>query len=82
MIKVPPSSLNSDTTRRTCASSQPRIRAIRPTPQQFERAGDDRIDAVLVDGRVDVKRIRPIARLGYQDYAVVDTVFPMVRPGA
>ena len=39
-------------------------------------------DAVLVDGRVDVKRIRPIARLGYQDYAVVDTVFTMVRPGA
>ncbi|GGB59700.1 flavin reductase [Roseibium aquae] len=37
-------------------------------------------DAVIVDGRVDVTRIRPLARLGYKDYAVVDTVFEMERP--
>ncbi|MGE0797416.1 MAG: flavin reductase family protein [Lautropia sp.] len=37
-------------------------------------------DDVVVDGRVDVTRIRPIARFGYQDYTVVDSVFEMVRP--
>lgn len=37
-------------------------------------------DAVLVDGRVDVPAIRPVARLGYMDYAVVDAVFTMRRP--
>ncbi|SON55445.1 Flavin reductase like domain protein [Hartmannibacter diazotrophicus] len=39
-------------------------------------------EAALKDGRVDVERIRPIARLGYQDYAVVDRVFSMKRPSA
>jgi len=38
-------------------------------------------DAVITEGRVDLKKIRPIARLGYMDYAVVDTIFPMKRPG-
>ena len=37
-------------------------------------------DEVLVDGRVDVRKFRPIARLGYRDYAVVDEVFSMTRP--
>ena len=37
-------------------------------------------DAVLVDGRIDVAAIRPLARLGYMDYAVVDSVFAMGRP--
>jgi flavin reductase (DIM6/NTAB) family NADH-FMN oxidoreductase RutF len=36
-------------------------------------------DAVIVDGMIDISRIRPIARLGYMDYSVVDNVFPMMR---
>jgi flavin reductase (DIM6/NTAB) family NADH-FMN oxidoreductase RutF len=36
-------------------------------------------DAVIVDGRVDIRRMRPIARLGYMDYCVVDDVFTMLR---
>jgi flavin reductase (DIM6/NTAB) family NADH-FMN oxidoreductase RutF len=37
-------------------------------------------DAVIVDGLVDLSRIRPIGRLGYRgDYAVVDTIFEMPR---
>lgn len=37
-------------------------------------------DAVLVEGRVDLSRVRPIARLGYHDYTVVDEIFTMTRP--
>jgi flavin reductase (DIM6/NTAB) family NADH-FMN oxidoreductase RutF len=37
-------------------------------------------DEVVVNGMVDLTRIRPIARLGYQDYTVVDEIFTMVRP--
>jgi flavin reductase (DIM6/NTAB) family NADH-FMN oxidoreductase RutF len=37
-------------------------------------------DALIVDGRVDITRARPIARLGYKDYCVVDEVFPMIFP--
>jgi flavin reductase (DIM6/NTAB) family NADH-FMN oxidoreductase RutF len=37
-------------------------------------------DAVIVDGMVDMARIRPIARLGYRgDYAVIDHLFEMPR---
>lgn len=37
-------------------------------------------DAVLTaDGRVDVLRIRPIARLGYKDYTAVDAIFQMEK---
>jgi flavin reductase (DIM6/NTAB) family NADH-FMN oxidoreductase RutF len=36
-------------------------------------------DALTPDGRVDVLRIRPIARLGYKDYTSVDTVFQMEK---
>ena len=39
-------------------------------------------DEVIVDGRVDVTRVKPIARLGYGDYAVIDEVFTLPRPGA
>jgi flavin reductase (DIM6/NTAB) family NADH-FMN oxidoreductase RutF len=34
-------------------------------------------DDVIVDGRVDPARLRPIARLGYHDYAVVERIFTM-----
>jgi flavin reductase (DIM6/NTAB) family NADH-FMN oxidoreductase RutF len=33
------------------------------------------------DGRIDVLRIRPLARLGYYDYTTVDSFFEMVIPG-
>jgi flavin reductase (DIM6/NTAB) family NADH-FMN oxidoreductase RutF len=37
-------------------------------------------DAVIVNGLIDMSRIRPIARLGYRgDYTVVDNVFEMKR---
>ena len=34
-------------------------------------------DEVIVDGRVDVTKLKPIARLGYRDYAVIDEVFSL-----
>ena len=37
-------------------------------------------DKVMVDGMIDIERIRPIARMGYQDYSRVDEVFTMGRP--
>lgn len=37
-------------------------------------------EAVLTDGFVDLKKARPIARLGYKDYTVVETIFAMDRP--
>ena len=37
-------------------------------------------DAVLTEGMVDMSKFRPIARMGYMDYAVVDNVFTMLFP--
>ncbi len=37
-------------------------------------------DDVLTDGLVDVAKLRPVARLGYMDYAVVDESFAMTFP--
>ncbi|MEI2383990.1 flavin reductase family protein [Breoghania sp. JC706] len=37
-------------------------------------------DAVIRDGMIDVTDLRPLARLGYRDYSVVDAVFQMDRP--
>jgi len=34
-------------------------------------------DAALTGGKVDITRLRPIARLGYRDYAVIDEVFEL-----
>jgi len=41
-----------------------------------------RDEFITAAGEVDVGKMRPIARLGYQDYAVVnaDTIFTMQRP--
>jgi flavin reductase (DIM6/NTAB) family NADH-FMN oxidoreductase RutF len=36
-----------------------------------------RDDALTPDGRIDVRAIRPICRLGYMDYAVIDNIFEM-----
>ena len=38
-------------------------------------------EAINADGLVDVLKIRPIARMGYFDYTVVDNQFQMVIPG-
>lgn len=41
------------------------------------------IDEKLIteEGRVDITRARPIARMGYSLYAVIDETFRMTRPG-
>jgi flavin reductase (DIM6/NTAB) family NADH-FMN oxidoreductase RutF len=36
--------------------------------------------AVLVDGRLDTTRLKPLSRLGYFDYSVTDRIFEMRRP--
>ena len=38
-----------------------------------------RDDAFTEDGKLDVERLRPLARMGYQDYTSVDSVFE-IRP--
>lgn len=38
-------------------------------------------ESLIVDGRVDILRARPLARLGYMEYTVLDNVFAMDRPG-
>ena len=37
-------------------------------------------DEFMTHGMVDIARIRPLARLGYQDYTVAEKVFPLSRP--
>lgn len=39
-------------------------------------------DDCIADGRFDVTRFQPVARLGYHDYTVVREVFSMTRPEA
>ena len=36
-------------------------------------------DEVISGGIVDIRKLRPLARLGYADYSVVDDVFVMQR---
>jgi len=38
-------------------------------------------DVIRPDGRLDIVKIRPLARLGYYDYTTVDSIFEMVIPG-
>jgi flavin reductase (DIM6/NTAB) family NADH-FMN oxidoreductase RutF len=38
-------------------------------------------DVIGSDGRLDILKIRPLARLGYYDYTTVDSIFEMVIPG-
>lgn len=38
-------------------------------------------EAIGDDGRIDILRLRPIARLGYLDYTTVDSKFSMIIPG-
>ena len=37
-------------------------------------------DNYIKDGIVNVKKLKPLARLGYMDYSVVDNIFTMNRP--
>ena len=37
-------------------------------------------DRFIVDGRLDTAAMKPIARCGYDEYAVVETLFAMQRP--
>lgn len=39
-------------------------------------------DAFIKDGRLDTAAMKPIARCGYDEYAVVESVFAMTRPTA
>jgi len=38
-------------------------------------------ESIIKDGMIDTGAMRPIARLGYFEYTVVDEVFTMPRPG-
>jgi flavin reductase (DIM6/NTAB) family NADH-FMN oxidoreductase RutF len=38
-------------------------------------------DEVLVGGRVSIAKLHPIARLGYREFAAVEQIFRMGRPG-
>ena len=40
-----------------------------------------RDDALTDDGRIDIERVRPLARMGYFDYTAVDKVFTMAPTG-
>lgn len=37
-------------------------------------------DNFILNGKIDVAKIKPIARLGYMEYAVIDNIFNMQRP--
>lgn len=37
-------------------------------------------DGAIVDGRFDAAGVRPLARLGYRDYAVIEEIFELQRP--
>jgi flavin reductase (DIM6/NTAB) family NADH-FMN oxidoreductase RutF len=39
-------------------------------------------DRYIVDGRLDTAAMKPIARCGYDQYAVIESVFSMQRPSA
>jgi len=37
-------------------------------------------ESIIVDGMLDVRKMQPIARMGYMDYCVVNDYFTMPRP--
>lgn len=39
-----------------------------------------RDDVITEDGLIDIRKIKPLARLGYMDYSVVDDFFRLDRP--
>jgi flavin reductase (DIM6/NTAB) family NADH-FMN oxidoreductase RutF len=40
-----------------------------------------RDEFILPDGKLDILKMRPLGRLGYYDYTVVDNIFEMAIPG-
>lgn len=38
-------------------------------------------DDCVIDGRFDLRKVRPVGRLGYRDYATVTNLFELRRPG-
>ncbi len=38
-------------------------------------------ESIIVDGMIDIKKMRPLSRIGYMDYGVTDDFFTMPRPG-
>ncbi len=46
----------------------------------LDRVDDIKDEAIGPDGRIDILRIRPLARLGYYDYTSVESIFEMVIP--
>ena len=38
-------------------------------------------DEAIVDGRFDLLTVKPLTRLGYQDYSVITDLFSLQRPG-
>ena len=50
----------------------------------FARVAQIHIDDnfILPSGKLDIPKIRPIARMGYYDYTVIDETFEMKIPGA
>ena len=38
-------------------------------------------DAFTPDGKIDIARLRPLARMGYQDYASIDKTFEITPQG-
>jgi flavin reductase (DIM6/NTAB) family NADH-FMN oxidoreductase RutF len=52
-----------------------------PNSVTFARVVGVHVDErLVVKGRVDITRARPLARLGYLDYASVESVFEIIRP--
>ena len=52
-----------------------------PNTVVFGRVVGARIDdRVMVDGRIDPLKLRPVGRLGYLDFVEVDSAFAMDRP--
>ena len=39
-------------------------------------------NVVTAEGKIDIPKVKPIARMGYYDYAVIDKVFEMRIPGS
>lgn len=39
-------------------------------------------DAITKEGKIDIPRVKPIARMGYYDYTVIESVFEMRIPGS
>jgi len=38
-------------------------------------------DSVLTDGKIDIRKTKPIARCGYYEYACIEDTFEMIIPG-